>query len=100
MQSTKAVQRLFQNYLVWRLVQSKAMFIPVLGVREALLEYRAAVHGVEALPPQAQTCAQEAFNQMGYAVSRFYIDNHFNQLPGNPRDYLRQMVTSILGAFR
>jgi predicted metalloendopeptidase len=91
-------ERLLQNYLIWRLIYPYMEFLPAFRVH--FEEFKRNVDGIDALADPSVSCIQQVTSYMPFAAGRLYVDNHFNTLPGMPRNKLRGMIMSVLGAFR
>ena len=70
--------RTLQNYLVWRFMMNRAGNLPqsIRAIRERFVRV---FRGTSAEPPRTVTCGNYVNGNMGFAVSKLYIKEYFDE---------------------
>jgi membrane metallo-endopeptidase-like protein 1 len=91
----QAPPRSVQNYLIWRFMMNRASSMPR-RIRSTREQFDRVFRGTSAEPPRATTCAEYVNNNMGFAVSKLYIQKYFD---GNARNQSFEMISNIRNSF-
>ena len=83
--------RIVQNYLIWRFMMNRASTLPK-RIRETREQFDRVFKGTSAEPTRATTCANYVNDNMGFAVSRLYIKNYFDE---NARNQSKDIIKNI-----
>ncbi|CAF2909193.1 unnamed protein product, partial [Rotaria sp. Silwood2] len=87
--------RVLQNYIVWRFIMSRISNMPkrYRALRDSFDE---AFRGTVAQRPRSITCGNYINNNMGFALSKIYIKQYFDE---NARNQSLEMINNIRTAF-
>lgn len=83
--------RVVQNYLVWRFMMSRASSMPE-RFRNTRAQFDRVFKGTSAEPSRATTCANYVNDNMGFAVSRLYVKQYFDD---NARTQSKDIIKNI-----
>ncbi|CAF4983613.1 unnamed protein product, partial [Rotaria magnacalcarata] len=71
-----------QNYLIWRFMMNRASSMPR-RIRSTREQFDRVFKGTSAEPSRTTTCANYVNDNMGFAVSRLYVQQYFNDIARN-----------------
>ena len=83
--------RIVQNYLIWRFMMNRASSMPK-NIRNTREQFDRVFKGTSAEPTRATTCSNYVNDNMGFAVSRLYIKNYFDD---NARNQSKEIIKNI-----
>ncbi|CAF3300718.1 unnamed protein product [Rotaria socialis] len=91
----EASPRVMQNYIVWRFIMNRLSDLPkrIRNIREPFDEV---FRGTIAQRPRSITCGNMVNNYMGFAVSKIYIKQYFDE---SARDQSMEMIKNIRSTF-
>lgn len=71
-------ERTLQNYLVWRFMMNRAGNLPQ-SIRAIRDRFVRVFRGTTAEPPRTVSCGNFVNSNMGFAVSKLYIKEYFDE---------------------
>lgn len=80
-----------QNYLIWRFMMNRASSMPK-RIRSTREQFDRVFKGTSAEPPRTEICANYVNDNMGFAVSRLYINTYFDD---NARNQSKEIIKNI-----
>ncbi len=83
--------RVIQNYLIWNFMMNRASSMPK-RIRSTREQFDRVYQGTSAEPTRATTCANYVNDNMGFAVSRLYIQKYFDE---NARNQSKDIISNI-----
>ena len=83
--------RVVQNYLIWRFMMNRASSMPR-KVRSTREQFDRVFKGTTAEPTRSTTCSNYVNDNMGFAVSRLYVQKYFDD---NARNQSRDIIANI-----
>lgn len=83
--------RAIQNYLIWRFMMNRASSMPR-KVRSTREQFDRVFKGTSAEPTRSTTCSNYVNDNMGFAVSRLYVQKYFDD---NARNQSRDIIANI-----
>lgn len=83
--------RTIQNYLIWRFMMNRASSMPR-KVRTTREQFDRVFKGTTAEPTRSTTCSNYVNDNMGFAVSRLYVQKYFDD---NARNQSRDIIANI-----
>ncbi|CAF1189094.1 unnamed protein product [Rotaria sp. Silwood1] len=87
----QAPSRVVQNYLIWRFMMNRASNMPK-RIRSTREQFDRVFKGTTAEPSRANTCANYVNDNMGFAVSRLYVNKYFDD---NARNQSKELIKNI-----
>ncbi|CAF3792998.1 unnamed protein product [Rotaria sp. Silwood1] len=87
--------RLIQNYFVWRFIMARVANLPK-RFRSIQDPFDEAFRGTSAQRPRSIICGNFVNNNMGFALSKLYIRQYFDE---NARNQSLEMINSIRNVF-
>lgn len=70
--------RTLQNYLIWRFMMNRAGNLPQ-SIRAIRDRFVRVFRGTTAEPPRTVSCGNFVNSNMGFAVSKLYIKDYFDE---------------------
>jgi predicted metalloendopeptidase len=89
LQSTSA--RTIRNYLIWRFMMNRASNLPR-RFRQTREQFDRVFKGNSAEPTRATSCAKYINDNMGFAVTRLYVENYFDD---NARNQSKEILKNV-----
>jgi len=86
-----ASPRIIQNYVIWRFMMNRASSLPK-KIRATREQFDRVFKGTSAEPSRAVTCSNYVNDNMGFAVSRLYVNNYFDE---NARNQSKEIIKNI-----
>lgn len=83
--------RTIQNYLIWCFMMKRARSMPR-KVRTTREQFNRVFSGTRAEPTRSTTCANYVNGNMGFAISRLYVEKYFDE---NARNQSRDIIANI-----
>jgi predicted metalloendopeptidase len=83
--------RVIQNYLIWNFMMNRASSMPK-RIRSTREQFDRVYQGTSAEPTRTTTCANYVNDNMGFAVSRLYIQKYFDE---NARNQSKDIISNI-----
>lgn len=83
--------RVVQNYLIWRFMMNRASSMPR-KVRSTREQFDRVFKGTTAEPTRSTTCSNYVNDNMGFAVSRLYVQKYFDD---NARNQSKDIIANI-----
>lgn len=83
--------RIVQNYVIWRFMMNRASSMPK-KFRSTREQFDRVFKGTSAEPTRTTTCSNYVNDNMGFAVSRLYIKNFFDD---NARNQSKEIIKNI-----
>ena len=83
--------RVIQNYLIWRFMMNRASNLPR-RMRETREQFDRVFKGNSAEATRATSCAKYINDNMGFAVTRIYVENYFDD---NARNQSKEIIKTI-----
>ncbi len=83
--------RVVQNYLIWRFMMNRASSM-TRKIRSTREQFDRVFKGTSAEPTRSTTCANYVNDNMGFAVSRLYVQKYFDD---NARNQSKDIISNI-----
>jgi len=83
--------RVIQNYLIWNFMMNRASSMTK-RIRSTREQFDRVYQGTSAEPSRSTTCANYVNDNMGFAVSRLYIQKYFDE---NARNQSKDIISNI-----
>ncbi|CAF1304976.1 unnamed protein product [Rotaria magnacalcarata] len=92
----QAPPRVVQNYLIWRFMMNRASSMPR-RIRSTREQFDRVFKGTSAEPSRTTTCANYVNDNMGFAVSRLYVQQYFNDIARNQsKEIIKNIRSSMM----
>ncbi|CAF3818094.1 unnamed protein product [Rotaria magnacalcarata] len=92
----QAPPRVVQNYLIWRFMMNRASSMPR-RIRSTREQFDRVFKGTSAEPLRTTTCANYVNDNMGFAVSRLYVQQYFNDIARNQsKEIIKNIRSSMM----
>jgi neprilysin len=88
---SEAPARTVQNYLVWRFMMNRAINMPQ-NIRTIRERFDRVFRGTSAEQPRTILCSNYVNGNMGFAVSKLYIKQYFDE---NARNQVRWPIPGV-----
>ncbi|CAF3493237.1 unnamed protein product [Rotaria socialis] len=92
----QAPPRVVQNYIIWRFMMNRASSMPR-RIRSTREQFDRVFKGTSAEPSRTTTCANYVNDNMGFAVSRLYVQQYFNDIARNQsKEIIKNIRSSMM----